>query len=170
MDQPALTKLTQEDDCDPGNLIPLLQRIQQLEGYISEQSVRQIARLLKISENHIYGVASFYSQFRFQKPGKHHLKVCLGTACHVQGGVQLTQEVEKQLNIRSGETTADGEIDYEEVACLGCCAQAAVVEIDGAIYAKMTTDRLKKKLKELRSQESLLSESEGQSLSAPASA
>lgn len=170
MDNPAFTKLIQEDDCDPGNLIPLLQRLQQLEGYISEQSVRQIARLLKISENHIYGVASFYSQFRFHKPGKHHLKVCLGTACHVQGGAQLAQEVEKQLHIHSGETTSDGAIDYEEVACLGCCAQAAVVEIDGVIYAKMTTDRLLKKLNELRLQQPALSEADGQFLSAPASA
>lgn len=170
MDQPALTRLIRDDDCDAGNLIPVLQRIQQLEGYIAEQSVRQIAHLLKISENHIYGVASFYSQFRFQKPGRHHLKVCLGTACHVQGGVQLAQEVEKQLNLRSGETTPDGAIDYEEVACLGCCAQAAVVEIDGAIFAKMTTDRLVKKLKEICSQESLLSAAEGESFSTSASA
>lgn len=170
MDNPAFFQFIQDDDCDPGNLIPLLQRIQQLEGYISEQSVRQIARLLKISENHIYGVASFYSQFRFQKPGKHHLKVCLGTACHVQGGAQLAQEVEKQLHIHSGETTPDGAIDYEEVACLGCCAQAAVVEIDGAIYAKMTTDRLIKKLNELRKTQPVLAEAEGQPLSNPAPA
>lgn len=150
MTNAAFTQFIQEENCDPGNLIPLLQRIQQTEGYISEQSVRQISHFLKISENHIYGVASFYSQFRFQKAGKHHLKVCLGTACHVQGGKQLAQEVQKQLHLRSGETTPDGAIDYEEVACLGCCAQAAVVEIDGAIYAKMTTDRLMKKLHELR--------------------
>ncbi len=170
MDNAVFTQLNLEDDCDPGHLIPLLQSIQFHEGYISEQAVRQIAHLLKISENHIFGVASFYSQFRFQKPGKHHLKVCLGTACHVQGGAQLAQEVEKQLHLRSGETTPDGAIDYEEVACLGCCAQAAVVEIDGAIYAKMTTDRLVKKLHDLRSQPAALSEAENAPLSAPASA
>ncbi|PWH16791.1 MAG: hypothetical protein DDG59_08875 [Anaerolineae bacterium] len=170
MDHPNVPPPIQVDDCDPSHLIPLLQRIQQQEGYISEQSVRQIARLLKISENHIYGVASFYSQFHFQKPGKHHLKVCLGTACHVQGGVQLAQEVEKQLSLRSGETTTDGAIDYEEVACLGCCAQAAVVEIDGVIYAKMTTDRLVKKLNELRLHEPLCSGADESSLSALASA
>lgn len=168
MDNSAFTKLTQDDDCDTGNLIPLLQRIQQLEGYISEQSVRQIARLLKISENHIYGVASFYSQFRFQKPGKHHLKVCLGTACHVQGGAQLAQEVKKHLQIRSGETTRDGAIDYEEVACLGCCAQAAVVEIDGTIYAKMTSDRLLKKLKEFHHLQPAPAIGDDQSLAIPA--
>ncbi len=170
MNKPALTQLTQQDDCDPGHLIPLLQRIQQLEGYISEQSVRQIARLLKISENHIYGVASFYSQFRFQKPGKHHLKVCMGTACHVQGGAQLALEVEKQLHLHSGETSADGAIDYEEVACLGCCAQAAVVEIDGVIYAKMSTDRLQKKINELRTERAELGGADREPLSAAASA
>ncbi|MCS7247690.1 MAG: NAD(P)H-dependent oxidoreductase subunit E [Anaerolineales bacterium] len=169
MDHPAFSQLLQED-CDRSHLVPLLQRIQQLEGYISEQSVRQIARLLKISENHIYGVASFYSQFRFHKPGKHHLKVCLGTACHVQGGAHLAREIQKQLNLRSGETTPDGSIDYEEVACLGCCAQAAVVVIDGVIHAKMTPDRLLKKIDQLRGQQSTFSEAETQSLLAPTSA
>jgi NADH-quinone oxidoreductase subunit E len=149
MDLPAIQQLDQELGCEPGDLIPLLQRVQQVEGYISEQTVREIARLLKISENHIYGVASFYSQFRFHPPGKNRVKVCLGTACHVQGGTLLAQEVEKQFGLHSGETTADGNVEYEEVACLGCCAQAAVVEINGAIYAKMTADRLAKKLQEL---------------------
>lgn len=153
MDLTAMLQISQDLECEPGDLIPLLQRVQQVEGYISEQTVREIARFLKISENHIYGVASFYSQFRFHPPGKNRVKVCQGTACHVQGGVLLSQEVEKQLGIRSGETTPDGNVEYEEVACLGCCAQAAVVEINGAIYAKMTADQLAKKLKELESGE-----------------
>ncbi|MGB9674306.1 MAG: NAD(P)H-dependent oxidoreductase subunit E, partial [Anaerolineales bacterium] len=89
------------------------------------------------------------SQFRFHKPGKNKLKVCLGTACHVQGGNLLAKEVEKRLGIHSGETTADGEIEYEEVACLGCCAQAAVVEVNGSILARMTTEKLDKKINEL---------------------
>jgi NADH:ubiquinone oxidoreductase subunit E len=130
------------------DLIPLLQYFQKETGFISEESVREIARFLRISENHIYGVASFYSQFTFRPPGKNKLKVCLGTACHVQGGELLSQEVQDRLGIQTGEATADREFDYQEVACLGCCAQAAVIEINGKIYAQMTTDKLVKKLKE----------------------
>ncbi len=131
-----------------GDLIPLLQMCQKQFGYISESSIRQIAHYLNISENHIYGVASFYSQFRFKKPGNNSIRVCLGTACHVQGGQQLSDEVKSRLGIQPGETTPDNRFDYEEVACLGCCAQASVVEINGKIYGKMTTDQLVKTLQE----------------------
>lgn len=133
---------------EPDNLIPLLQHFQKQSGFISQQCVREIARFLRISENHIYGVASFYSQFTFHKPGKHHVKVCLGTACHVQGGQLLAREVEDRLGIRSGQVSPDGSFDYQQVACLGCCAQAAVVEINDRIYARMTTTKLAKKLAE----------------------
>jgi len=129
-----------------GDLIPLLQTCQKQFGYISENSVRQIAHYLNISENHIYGVASFYSQFRFKKPGENSIRVCLGTACHVQGSKQLSDEIKSRLGIQPGETTPDNRFDYEEVACLGCCAQASVVEINGKIYAKMTPDKLVKTL------------------------
>jgi NADH-quinone oxidoreductase subunit E len=132
----------------PGELITLLQYLQRQYGYISKDGVRQVARFLKISENQIYGVASFYSQFRFQKPGDHTIRVCQGTACHVQGGDQLSQEARKILGVNPGETTADGRFDFQEVACLGCCAQASVVEIDGRVYGKITPDTLRKVLKD----------------------
>lgn len=131
-----------------GDLIPLLQKFQKEKGYISEECVHRIATDLNISENHIYGVASFYSQFRFHHPGRHSVRVCLGTACHVQGGKQLSREIQEHLGIQPGETTADDRFDYEEVACLGCCAQASVVEIDNRIFAKMSPDRLQKTLDE----------------------
>lgn len=131
-----------------GDLIPLLQACQKQFGYLSENSIRQIAHYLNISENHIYGVASFYSQFRFKKPGDKSIRVCLGTACHVQGGKQLSDEIKSRLGILPGETTPDNRFDYEEVACLGCCAQASVVEINGKIYAKMTPEKLVKTLQE----------------------
>ncbi|MBN1535238.1 MAG: NAD(P)H-dependent oxidoreductase subunit E [Anaerolineales bacterium] len=127
-----------------GDLIPLLQTCQKQFGYISENSVRQIAHYLNISENHIYGVASFYSQFRFKKPGDNCIRVCLGTACHVQGSQHLSDEIKSKLGIEPGETTPDNRFDYEEVACLGCCAQASVVEINGKIFGKMTPEKLGK--------------------------
>lgn len=130
------------------DLIPLLQLFQKKYGYIALDSVQQIAQFLKISESHIYGVASFYSQFRFQPPGKNSVRVCLGTACHVQGGEQLSREVQERLRIAPGETTPDRQYDFQEVACLGCCAQASVVELNGKIYGKMTPERLKKVFEE----------------------
>ncbi len=128
---------------DPGELIPLLQFAQKAEGYISPQSAERIARFLGISEAQVYSVASFYAQFRFHPPGKTHVRVCLGTACHVQGGRELSTGIQEILGIHPKETTPDGLYDFEEVACLGCCAQAAVVEVNGKIYARMTRDRLR---------------------------
>lgn len=125
-----------------GDLIPLLQLFQKKYGYISKDSIQAIARFLKISENHIFGVVSFYAQFRLHPPAKNSIRVCLGTACHVQGGGQLSHEIQERLKIRPGESTPDNQYGYEEVACLGCCAQASVVEINGKIYGKMTPDQL----------------------------
>ena len=120
------------------DLIPVLQKVQELEGYLRPEAVRLISRRLKISENEIYGVATFYSQFRFHPPGRCQIRVCLGTACHVKGGEQLLVTTQQRLGIKPGETTADGEFDLERVACLGCCALAPVVAVDDKIHAQMS--------------------------------
>lgn len=125
-----------------GDLIPLLQTFQKKYGYIPEDCIHAIAGFLKISENHIFGVVSFYAQFRLHPPAKNSIRVCLGTACHVQGSDQLSQEIQERLKIHPGESTPDNRFGYEEVACLGCCAQASVVEVNGKIYGKMTPDQL----------------------------
>ena len=128
---------------EEGDLIPILQRIQEKLGYISKEAVRHVSRFLKISENQIYGVASFYSQFRFTKPGRNSIKVCMGTACHVRGGQILCEAVERELDISPGQTTKDKRFDLQRVACLGCCALAPVVQINDDIYSQMTVIRLK---------------------------
>lgn len=142
------TPLLDEIETKHGDLIPLLQRYQKEFGYISEENVHQLAEQLNLSENHIYGVASFYSQFRLNKPGRHSIRVCRGTACHVQSGQKISNELQSMLRIFPGETTQDGRFDLEEVACLGCCAQAPVLEIDGKIYGKVKIDSLAKILKD----------------------
>jgi NADH-quinone oxidoreductase subunit E len=126
-----------------GDLIPILQRVQEKSGYISEEAIWHISRFLKISENQIFGVASFYSQFRFTAPGRNSIKVCLGTACHVRGGQILCEAVERELEIIPGQTTTDGRFDLERVACLGCCALAPVIQVNDDIYSRMTVIRLK---------------------------
>lgn len=128
---------------EEGDLIPILQKTQEKFGYIRREAVGRISRFLKISENQIFGVASFYSQFRFTAPGRNSIKVCLGTACHVKGGQILCQAIERELDLKPGQTTADGRYDLERVACLGCCALAPVVQINDDIYSRMTVIRLK---------------------------
>lgn len=128
----------------PQQLIPILQYCQSQKGYISRDAVNQIAEFLSLSEAHIYGVASFYTQFRFEKPGDHQVRVCLGTACHVQGGKLLSEEIQKTIGVEPGQISEDGKFEFHEVACLGCCAQAPVVEVDGRIHGKVTRKKLSK--------------------------
>jgi NADH-quinone oxidoreductase subunit E len=124
------------------DLVPLLQRTQAVLGYLPPDAVQRIARRLRISESEVYGVATFYAQFRFTPPGRHRLRVCLGTACHVKGGVQMLDTLERRLGIHAGETTPDGEYDLERVVCLGCCALAPVFTLDAAIYGQMSVLKL----------------------------
>jgi NADH:ubiquinone oxidoreductase subunit E len=128
---------------EEGELIPILQMSQLKLGYISAETVARIARFLKISENQIFGVATFYAQFRFTEPGRHSIKVCLGTACHVRGGQILSDTVNRELDVFPGETTTDMRFDFQRVACLGCCALAPVVQVDRDTYSKMTVTRLR---------------------------
>jgi NADH-quinone oxidoreductase subunit E len=142
MKKEALAEIEREFKGERADLIPVLQRIQAIYDYLPKEAIRKTARWLKISENEIYGVATFYAQFRFGPRGKHHLKVCLGTACHVNGGEQMLEVLKRRLEINPGETTADGKYDLERVVCLGCCALAPVVTFDDKTYAQMSVLKL----------------------------
>lgn len=131
-----------------GSLIPILQGVQASLGYISSQAVWEISQALRLSESQVYGVASFYSQFRFTSPGQHRYQVCLGTACHVRGGQELLDTLELQLGIREGETTADGKFEIDRVACLGCCALAPVIKVGDRIHAQMSVLKLRELVEE----------------------
>lgn len=126
------------------NLISILQEIQSLNGYISEDAIKLISEYLDISESEIYGVATFYTQFRFTKPGKHKIKICVGTACHVKNSKQLIDETKKELGIAPGQTTSDNKFSLETIACFGSCALAPVVVIDDNVFGKMTPQKLRK--------------------------
>lgn len=129
-----------------GNLIQILQDVQRAEGYIPSEAVDYISSHLWISRSEIFGVASFYSQFKFNPPGRHSIKICLGTACHVQGGDFLLNALKSEIGISPNETTEDGRFDLERVACLGCCALAPVVMIDDVIHSNMSVIKLKETL------------------------
>ncbi len=146
MTEAAYARIFSEFKGEEGDLIPVLQRVQAKDGYISEKATRRVAQFLKISENKIFGVASFYSQFRFTAPGRNSIKVCLGTACHVRGGQVLSTAVQRQLNITPGQTTEDKRFDFARVACLGCCALAPVVQVNDDIHSRMTVVRIKETL------------------------
>lgn len=124
------------------NLIPILQEVQEREQYLSAEAISEISRHLGISANDIFSVASFYSQFRFKKPGEHTIKVCLGTACHVRGGARILDTVERELNIKPGETTADGKYSLETVACIGACALAPTMVLDNEVQRNMTPQKV----------------------------
>ena len=142
MSKDLLAGIEHEFRGERADLIPVLQAVQNTFGYLPKESIHKISRWLKISENEIFGVATFYAQFRFTPPGKHHIKVCLGTACHVKGGEQMLEVLRRRLMINPGETTADGRYDLERVACLGCCALAPVVNLYKKIFAQMSVLKL----------------------------
>jgi NADH-quinone oxidoreductase subunit E len=144
----GLSELRREFKGERGDLIPVLQRVQGLFGFLRPEAIRSVSRWLKISENEIFGVATFYAQFRFHPPGRHHLRVCLGTACHVRGGEQILMTTEQRLGIGPGETTADGEYDLDRVACLGCCALAPVVAVDEKVHSQMSVLKIQRILDE----------------------
>jgi NADH-quinone oxidoreductase subunit E len=125
-----------------GNLIPILQSVQEKHSYLSGAAMEMVATHLGISPGEVYGVATFYNQFRFQPPGRHQIKVCLGTACHVAGGEIILENFERKLGIKEGETTPDREYSVERVACVGCCALAPVAVLDDNVLAHMQPSKV----------------------------
>ena len=127
---------------DESELIPILQQAQKAFGYVPELAIKQIAKFLHIPEVTVYGVATFYAQFKLVPTGRNVIKVCRGTACHVRGGARILKEVEKQLGIKPGESTQDLEYSLETVACIGACALSPTVVVNGKVHGRMTTQKV----------------------------
>jgi len=125
-----------------GNLIPVLQMTQEKIAYLPPETIKMVAGHLGILECEVYGVATFYNQFRFHPPGKHPIKVCLGTACHVRAGDIILENFERKLEISEGETTPDREFSIERVACVGCCALAPVAIIGETVHGHMAPSKV----------------------------
>jgi NADH-quinone oxidoreductase subunit E len=124
------------------SLIPVLQGVQDRLGYLPRLAMQQIAGALQLPEVEVFGVGTFYNQFRLNPPGKHQVKVCMGTACHMMGGNIILESFERRLSIHEGETTPDREYSLERVACVGCCALAPVVVVDEKVEAKVSPIRV----------------------------
>lgn len=131
-------------------LIPILQQVQDAEGYISRQAVRQIGEHLGVPASKVYGVATFYNQFRFEPLGSYHIQVCRGTACHVKASSEVLRAVQHELGIPPGKRTEDGSFSLEVVACIGACGLAPVIAINGEFHSGMTAKKVKDLLNEYR--------------------
>jgi NADH-quinone oxidoreductase E subunit len=129
-----------------GDLIPILQEVQDANGYLTEVAIVKIGQHLKLPPSKIYGIATFYNQFSFEPRGRYHIQVCHGTTCHVAGGMNLIRELEKQLRIHHGESTRDGRFSIEVVSCMGACGKAPVVAVNDDYYIRMNAEELKELL------------------------
>ena len=142
--QPNLDEILAGSGRERDNLIPLLQEVQDRFQYLATEAVQRVAEHLELSENDVYGVATFYAQFRFVPPGLHHVKVCQGTACHVRGSGMIVDAISRTIGIEPGQTSADGKFSLERVACFGSCALAPVVVLDDKVFGRMTAAKTKK--------------------------
>ena len=132
------------------SLIPILQDIQEVYGFLSRDAVIHVGRHLNLPVSKIYGVATFYNQFRFHAPGKFHIQVCRGTACHVKGSEAILDAVKRELKVETGETTRDGLFSLEAVACIGACGLAPAICINGEFHVKLESASIKGILDEYR--------------------
>ena len=127
-------------------LIPVLQKVQEKLGYLPEEAISEVAKFLGLSKNEVYGVATFYAQFRFERQGEHTIKCCLGTACYVRGGRRIMDTVKHEIGLQPGETSEDYKFSLERVACFGSCALAPVMVVDKTVYGRMTTPKARQVL------------------------
>ena len=136
----------------PHDLIAILQEMQSSDGYLSQEAMLELAKSLGMSSAAVWGVATFYNQFRFIPPGRKPVRVCMGTACHMGGGQLVLEAMARELKIEVGGTTEDREFSLERVACIGCCALAPVVTIEKRVYPRMTPPGVEEALVEVKTE------------------
>ncbi len=141
-------KITEKYKGDPSAIIPILQDVQEIMGYVPKNSIGYLAEKLEVSPAKIYGIVTFYAQFRLQPKGKYIIMLCEGTACHVNGAKLISKSITDELEIEGGQTTPDGLFTLEKVACIGCCSLAPVMLINEEVHAKLTPDATRKVLKD----------------------
>ncbi len=124
-------------------VIPILQKVQEHFGYLPRQAMEHVARRMHIPLSRLYGVTTFYAQFKLKPRGRNIIRVCKGTACHIQGSPKISERIEETLDVESGDTTDDLRYTLEEVACIGCCALAPVIMINDDPHGRLTPDKVK---------------------------
>ncbi len=132
-------------------LLPLLQHIQVEYGYLNEEAIMKVGQHIQLPSSKVYGIATFYDQFRFVQKGKFHIKVCRGTTCHMHGSSGILREVEKVLNLKEGNTSRDGHFSLEAVSCMGACGSAPVMNVNGEFKTAITIQEIIKIINYYRS-------------------
>ena len=135
---PLMEILSEYKDNPKGALIPVLQKAQGVYGYLPKPVLETIAKELRLTTAEVFGVVTFYAQFHLNPRGKHIIRVCQGTACHVRGGAKILEAVSEHLKVKPGETTRDLEFTLETVACLGACGLAPVMMVDDNTHGRLT--------------------------------
>ena len=146
----TVNKVLESFSGDKAELIPILQQVQQKLGYLPQDAMKAIAGFVRVPESTVFGVATFYAQFKFVPMGRNIIKVCRGTGCYVKGSPRILEELEKVLGIKDGGTTKDMEYSLETVACFGSCALAPVVVVNDRVYGRMTPEKARELIKDKR--------------------
>lgn len=141
-----LSTILEKHRRDRNGLISVLLAVQKEFGYLPKEAMKRVAEFLGIKPVDVWGVATFFNQFRLTPLGKNHVKVCMGTACHLAGGRLVVEALERELSIKVGETSADGHFSLERVACIGCCMLAPVTVIKDKVYSKMSSFKVEESL------------------------
>ncbi len=149
-EKPGIDEVIARYPAQREHLISILQEVQQEYGYLSRESIDTISGYLKLPSSKIFGVATFYNQFRLNKPGRIQVAVCRGTACHVKGSLSLLDSVTNLLGIEPGQTTKDGLFSLETVACLGCCSIAPVMMANGKFFGRLDKKKLESLIESFR--------------------
>jgi NADH-quinone oxidoreductase subunit E len=147
------TVLARHPGAKRDKLIPILQEVQAAEGYLSEASIVRIGKHLNLPASKIYGVATFYNQFRFQPKGRCHIMICRGTACHVKGSARVLDTLTRMLKVAPGQTTREGLFSLEVVACMGACALSPALAINDEFFPKVSPTKIAKLLDKCRQQD-----------------
>jgi NADH-quinone oxidoreductase subunit E len=142
LDLAPLQEVLEEYKTQPGAVIPVLQKAQEIYGWLPEEVLQAVAKGMDVPLSRIYGVVTFYSQFYLARRGRHVIQQCDGTACHVRGAARIIDVVEKHLGIKAGETTPDYRITYEVVYCLGSCGLAPVAMVDGKMMGQLVPEKM----------------------------
>ncbi|MBC2721468.1 NADH-quinone oxidoreductase subunit NuoE [Desulfosporosinus sp.] len=140
--QIKLDEIINKHRYDNGPLIPILQGAQEVYGYLPAHVIKHISKAIRIPVARIYGVVTFYAQFRLTPVGRNLINICLGTACHVRGGAKVVETIEKELKIKDGSTTEDGRFTLEVVACIGACGLAPVISINNEVHGRLSPDKI----------------------------
>jgi len=149
----AIDAIVHKHNVQPGAVIPVLQEIQDTYGYVPPAAIERIAENIGISASEIYGIVTFYTQFRLKPIGKNLIKVCHGTACHLSGAERIALALAQVVDASEGETSQDGMFTVERVACLGCCSLAPCIMINGEVHGRLTPEAISKIARQLQETE-----------------